>query len=157
MHIRFGALDEVDGEAIAAVDGVVFDPGCPAAVRSQALLFMMEHTEGFEFLLAGSVADGSSQPEHTTKRSAKSSAKKKRVSGPGLESRRNVLLALETLAEFIEDAHQTVEAGDEEGRGVQRMAALLVQAFEGLPEPISGECSYQWPCYHPFGALISIF
>lgn len=131
----------MDGDSIAAVDGVVFDPGCPSAVRSQALLFMMEHTEGFEFLLAGTADERNGQSEERT---TKRSAKKRRVSGPDLESRRNVLLALETLTEYMEDAHESTAERDEEGRAVQCMAAMLVQAFDGLPEAISGE--YAWLC-----------
>jgi hypothetical protein len=146
----FGALDEVDGEAISRVDGVVFDQGYPCSVRAEALRFMMEHTEGFEFLLAS--PGGKSAPAPAAAAAAasssngsnrrKSSSKSDAMAAPAsLEARRSVLLALETLTEFMDDVYRQSQAGSAaegvDGQCLHRMAGLLVEAFAALPAPMS--------------------
>lgn len=128
---RFGALDEVDSGAISQVDAIVFDSECSANMRAAALLFMMEHTEGFEFLLA------SSSTELGTTTSSAKHGKKKDTKRPAsnLGARRNVLLALETLTEFMDDVYKSKgpAAEDIDDEYIHNMSQLLVSAFEALP------------------------
>lgn len=139
---RFGALDEVEADTIGQVDAVVFEQSCSVEVRAEALLFMMEHTEGFEFLLTST--QNRMTPETATKRKKIGKKDTTPESIATLESRRNILLALETLTEFMDEFYQhgTAPQSDAEidqGR-LNGMADMLVKAFEALPKPMSSEC-----------------
>ena len=133
----------MDGEAIGRIDGLVFDRSCCSKIRAEALRFMMEHTEGFEFLLVESCEKVSSDKSGSKRR--KSSSNLGAKSPANLESRRNVLLALETITEFMDDVYQQhfdrdeshAESRDIDDAWLGIMAELIVDAFRSLPETIS--------------------
>lgn len=127
------------------VDAVVFEKESSTSARTEALLFMMEHTEGFEFLLAN-LSGQLTDPNNVSAKSKNKQQSRLSSTSSTLETRRNVLLAVETITEFIEDAYrQSVTSGNESDVEValdndllQLMVERLVDAFLALPLPISG-------------------
>lgn len=92
-------------EKLDMVDMLVFDPTASAKARKEALLFLMDHTEGFDEFdekTALSKAKGSS--------SSSAKGKKSTAELVALEKQKNVALQLETLTEFAEHhLHENIE------------------------------------------------
>ena len=102
-----GLLDGVDTAVLNSVDAIVFDGDSSLEMRKEALMFMMDHTEGFDFLVPVENADTASVPK------SKKSTKKQSLddSTGNLARRRLSTLALETLVEFVEEhAHIALQA-----------------------------------------------
>jgi hypothetical protein len=145
-----GFLDEVDLSALNSVDGVVFNADVGVETRAEALLFMMDHTQGFEFLEAPAAVASSS----STSAAASASSKSRRGQGGKEESetnlarRRDAMLAMETIVEFIDDHAKLGAFPATDMRGifnvtavVRPMTDLLVEAAEELPDAHIGQCA----------------
>ncbi len=87
-----GFLDAISEEQLEVVDMVVFDPDASSEMRVAALLFLMDHTQGFEDFDEDSFLQ------------QQSSAKSRKRDSNVIEEakRKNVALQLETLTEFAE-------------------------------------------------------
>lgn len=98
-----GYLDHV-GDEMDLVDQIVFDPTASPRTRQEALLFLMDHTEGFEVLDDEPDTSGkdnklkSSQP--SKKKSKKDSSSREETDESAVRKRH--AFQLETLAEFAE-------------------------------------------------------
>jgi hypothetical protein len=88
---RQGFLDTVSEEKLDEVDAIVFSPDVPISVRIEALLFLMDHTEGFS----------ESDLEQTQKLSKKGKKGTDKAAVVDLKRKHNAL-QLETLTEFAE-------------------------------------------------------
>lgn len=102
---RCGLLDSVPEERLDVVDGIVFDTQAGERVRTEALLFLMDHTEGFEDVVGPAIQANDEEDE----RSVRSKGKKKTTSGDivadagkALAKRQRTAMQLETLTEFAE-------------------------------------------------------
>jgi hypothetical protein len=92
----------------------------------------MEHTQGFEFLF--------NVNEHINDNK---SSKSKSDDGNISQQRRNIMLALETIVEFVEDAANDILAtslADNITSVMFPMAEQLVSAFAGLKNLTCGKC-----------------
>jgi hypothetical protein len=92
--LRQGFLDSLSEEKLDLVDVIIFDPTATDEIRKEALLFMMDHTQGFDVvddLEPAAISKGK-------KKQGKSAA----VEANEIQRRKNVALQLETLTEFAE-------------------------------------------------------
>jgi hypothetical protein len=99
-----GFLDHV-GDELDLVDQIVFDPIASLRTRQEALLFLMDHTEGFEVLDDELTAPGKDSKSKSTapikKKSRKDSSSPKHDVDDSAVRKRHAF-QLETLAEFAE-------------------------------------------------------
>ena len=93
-----GLLDFMSETQLDLIDNVVFDPQASISIRQEALMFMMDHTQGFqEEDLQAANTNTNSNSNSTTK----GANPKKNVTN-SLAYQRAIALQLETLAEFAE-------------------------------------------------------
>lgn len=139
---RLGFLDEVDLSSLNSVDGVVFNAEVGVETRAEALQFMMDHTQGFEFL------ENPQAPSATASKNRKGQTGKD-DSDSNLARRRDAMLAVETLIEFIDD-HAKLGSASSIARGgdsgvyhvtavVGSMTDMLVEAIEELSDAHAGK------------------
>lgn len=111
--IRFGHLDSISEKQLDIVDRIVFDSGASPKLRKEALLFMMDHTEGFD--------DVASNAENGNKRKRKESNTSKQIS-LAMTVKRLHAIQLETLLEFAE--HHLKESYD----GIELLAQACLES-----------------------------
>ena len=116
---RQGFLDELPSEKLEFVDIVVFDPDATPEMRKEALLFLMDHTEGFDLPTVEDFSNSLSSKPATTKKAGSKSAKSSK------ELKRNVAFQLETLTEVV-DRHLKLE--------MLEWTSLLAEACLAIPE-----------------------
>jgi hypothetical protein len=134
-------LDTVDSAQLSIVDGIVFDKSASVKTRATALEFMFDHTQGFEFLQA-------SEFEGQSSKLGKKATRKRPPAGyasSDLSRHRDMMLAIETLVEFIEEYAKPSpdeSVGPVDGSNflgvVYPLATLLVEAFHTLPPHYTG-------------------
>ncbi len=143
-----GFMDSLPEEQLDKLDDVVFDSAFSLRLRREAMQFVMDHTEGFDFEAEGSGAG-----------SGVGAGKKSKTTSAGDQAfanrRRNALL-LESLTEFIEhhlllpendDDDEELGRADAEAMMVQEikaMTAMLTEACDDLPSK-QGAILSDWP------------
>jgi hypothetical protein len=105
----------VSEDLLDHIDRIVFDVGSTAAARLQSLIFVLEHTQGFD--VADFVGAASGKPKGSTGSNA-------------MLKRKNSAVQLETLCEFVE--HHLTD------RNFNRVE-LLAKACMDLPAPRNGK------------------
>ena len=149
-------MDEVEQDKLDQIDEIVFDSSATLRCRQEALLFVMDHTEGFDDICNGQLQHHlEDEPPHVEAASKKRGAATKKAkrdsdadSGSllGLAQRQRNARQLETLVEFT--AHhvlRTLPEAAEEGEGavalsgrvdefIAQCATLLIDACYGLPK-----------------------
>ena len=128
------------------IDEVIFDADASVRVRQEALLFLMDHTEGFDDVETnndvGNGNEDNTDNQRTrkstsakSKSSSKSKLKSKKEDEIGLMRRQRAARQLETFTEFIQ--YQTSrwrELGDttEANMMLSNAADMLVEVSSGL-------------------------
>lgn len=128
-----GLLDDFTEAQVEAVDEIIFDDSASVAYRREALLFLLDHTHGFEIEEPVSAA---ADYGHRGKGNVAKSE-------DNVSSRQHVARQLETLAEFsIRHINRQFQLYSENGKDPATFptyeyqssyAELLVEACEGLP------------------------
>jgi hypothetical protein len=112
---KLGLLDSVSEESLDIVDRVVFDSEASREMRTEAILFLMDHTQGFD--------DDEEEEEEERERDGgrdKGREKGREKNVVAMERmnkayHRNIALQLETLTEFAEH-HLSIPIEQERGQ-----------------------------------------
>eukprot|EP01038_Epipyxis_sp_PR26KG_P011492 gene11492-15391_t len=103
---RKGLLDNISEEILDQVDVIVFDADSEMLSRVQALGFVMEHTEGFDNILAADTNNDLIKLNNNNRTNKKNKKKAINVNDQlnedEFEMKKRSILQLETLTEFIE-------------------------------------------------------
>jgi hypothetical protein len=136
---RQGFLDTVNEEKLDMIDILIFDPETTSEIRKEALLFMMDHTEGFDSsydenydFLQEEVKTGyggKSEGKKLTGRKGGASSNRKGLSATSsLERMKNIAVQLETLTEFAEHCLSRSSASVSSASTALEWSYLLAEA-----------------------------
>ena len=133
VALNSGFLDHVDETNLDRIDAIAFDNEAQQRVRSEALSFMLDHTEGFTKDDDDEEADIAPNKAKKAKKHGKNMTAAERKA---LERRQRTAQQLETLTEFVEyhmerqQKKRSAKANEQNSDGADTVIDLSVSILE---------------------------